>query len=746
MGGIVGGTRSREIKQSQNNLHYIVSYYFTQEKIPQRIKNPFIMCQQVQEDKRIKYFPLTSFKFNKNNLKYTKYEYRQFKIIQMIMLSPGVFISLTEDGIQVWYEKNNGMQKITTQFFDKIKNNSNIDITNYELKKFNNDLFFVTYLIKQKDKNQNSYNTKNNNYNTNNDNELKGQQFALFSVSKILKEGKIMELFSLNKIEFAFPISPSQVFTLNKEEIRVLDFRDKKLFKIDKNLDVLKYPISFSCYLIQDLVLISSKTKKISIIYSTNKLNTIFTINDYIEIAFNLGDNIIILIGAKIKQILFISDMQVLSLEQYETDIFGSFDTKIFYPINKNTFFYINHKNRKLKEVFLNEYNELIIKNEITCPINMLKFCPFTYTDKETEGGWPNTGDSQFFCGLFICKEQTYYLKDENLMELFISENEPSFYSSTKRLFLSFIENKYIETKKPIEGIIDPNSNKIITREMYDYYLPFMIFSNMGESTLNFASMNNKNLTELDCTCNILDLNIKIEMITNNNNKEIYIISIIKNELIYIIKINDCIIKDKKENFNFGNAKNLGIINLDDYSAFIHFDKKAIIINVEESFEKKLNPIDTFLFPFDIIYAYKCPKEIILVTKTKMFIFDYTSKKIEKEMIIVIPLKDKEINISQIKNEIYIFISGLNYFLFDIYKFEIIADIEEYSLKNNTFLFYNKFPDKFEIIKKDLINNENLQVIREEIYDNKHKMKYLSNGRIFIGCYPNTFFIFENNN
>ena len=740
MGGIVGGTRNKEIKQSQNNLHYIVSYYFTQENMPKRGKNPFIMCQQVQEDKRIKNFPLVSFKFDRNNIKYTKYEYRQFKIIQMIMLTPSIFVSLTEEGLQVWYY-NNGVQKITAQFFDKIKNNNNSDISNCEIKKFDNDLFFLTFVVKQKQLNSNLYINLNNIYNKIND--LQGPQFVLFSANKIIKEGKIIEIFSINRIEFAFPITPSQVFTLNKEEIKVLDFRDKKLFKIDKNLDILKYPINYSCYLIQDLVLISSNPKKISVIYSTNKLNTIYTINDYIEIAFNLGNNIVILIGQKIKQIFFFPEMHVHSLDQYETDIFGSFDTKTFYPINKNTFFYINHKNRKLKEVFLNEYNELIIKKEIICPINMLKFCPFTYFQEEDK----DTGDSFFLCALFICKEQTYYLRDENLTELYISDNEPSFYSSTKRLFLSFFESKYIEIINPLQGIINPNNNNKISKEMYGIYLPFIIFSNAGESTLNFASMKNRNLIELDCQYNIFDQHIKIEIITNNSNKEIYIISIIKSVLIYIVKINDSTIKDKKENFNFGNAKYLGIVNLDDYSAFIYFDKKAIIIDVAESFEKKLNPKDTFLFPFDTMYAYKYEKGIILVTKTKLFIFDYNSKKIEKEMIInkEISLKDKEINISQVQNEIYIFMNGINYFLFDINQFEIIYDIEEYHLTNKTFLLYNRFPDKFEIIKKDLINDKNIQIFREEIYENKHKMKYLSNGRIFIACYPNKFFIFENN-
>jgi len=149
MGGIFWGSKNEEMKKSQNNLQYIVSYYFTQERIPQKNKNPFIMCQQVQEDKKIKNFPLVSFKYDKNKLKYTKYEYREFNIINMIMLTSDIFVSLTEEGLQFWYE-NNGIQKITTQFFDKIKCNNNADITNYELKKFNNDLFFLTFNVNQR--------------------------------------------------------------------------------------------------------------------------------------------------------------------------------------------------------------------------------------------------------------------------------------------------------------------------------------------------------------------------------------------------------------------------------------------------------------------------------------------------------------------------------------------------------------------------------------------------------------------
>ena len=745
MGGIVGGTINKELKRAQNNLHYIVSYYFTQEKIPNRLKNPFILCQQAQEDIKIKNFPLVSFKFDKNNLKYTKYEYRQYKIIQMIMLSADIFVSLTEEGLQIWYENNKKMEKITEEFFDKIKNNNNIDISNCEIKKFDCDLFYLTFTVKQRENNTNLNINLNRIYNKKND--LHGPQFVLFSASKILKEGKIKEIFSINKIEFAFPISSSQVFTLRKDEIKILDFRDKKLFKIDKNLNILRYPINYSCYLIKDLVLISSKSKNISIIYSTDKLNIIYEINDFIEICFNLGKDKVIIIGKKIKEILFFPNMQILSLQQYETDIFGSFEIKNFYPINNDTFFYINHKNRKLKEVFLNQNNELIIKKEVICPLNTVEFCPFIYTQNLSKTNAENA-DSNFLCALFICKGQTYYLRDENLNELYISENEPSFYSSIKRLFLSFLENKYIEIIKPIEGIRLPNNNKIIKKELHDLYLPFIIFSNAGESTLNIASMKNKNLKELDCHCNIFDQNIKTEIITNGFDKEIYILSIIKNEFIYIVKINDTIIKDKKENFNFGNnIKNIGILNLDKYIVFIYLDKKAITFKVNDSFESQINPIDTFLFPFSIIYAYNFGKEIILVAKNQMFLFDYNSKKIEKEMGFEYDIsnKDNEINISQVENEIFIFINGNNYFLFDIDKFEMIIDLNEYDLINKTFLIYNRLPDKFEIIKKDLITNRIIQIFKEDVYENKQKMKYLNNGRIFVGCYPNKFFIFENN-
>jgi hypothetical protein len=299
---------------------------------------------------------------------------------------------------------------------------------------------------------------------------------------------------------------------------------------------------------------------------------------------------------------------------------------------------------------------------------------------------------------------------------------------------------------KPIEGIANDSNNKIIKKEMKNIYIPFIIFSTSGDFTLNFASMKNKYLTELDCVSNIKDQDLKLEIITGNNGKEVYIISII-NTLIYIVKINE-IVKDKKENFNFGNnAKNAGILNLDNYLAFIYFDKKAIIINVDYSFENKINPFDTFLFPFDIIYAYNYNKDIILVTKSQAFIFDYNTKKIEKEMSLdfEISLKNKEVNILPVQDNVYVLVNGTNYFLFDIDKFEIIIDITEYDLKKASILLYNKVQNRIEIIKKDLITHRNIQVFREEIYENRYKIKYLSNGRIFLGSYPNKFFIFENN-
>ena len=59
-------------------------------------------------------------------------------------------------------------------------------------------------------------------------------------------------------------------------------------------------------------------------------------------------------------------------------------------------------------------------------------------------------------------------------------------------------------------------------------------------------------------------------------------------------------------------------------------------------------------------------------------------------------------------------------------------------------MLYNSLPDKFEIIKKDLRSDINIQIFREEVPKNKQKIKYLPNGRLFVGCYPNKFFIFEN--
>ena len=742
MGGIFTGSKSQDMKKAKNNLHYIVSYYFTQERKPQKNKNPFIMCQQVQEDKRIKNFPLVSFKYDKNNLKYTKYDYREFNIIQMIMLTPDIFVSLTEDGIQLWYDKN-GMQKISTQFFDKIKNNNNADITDYQLTKFNNDLFYLTFNVNQK---QHTNNINVNLYNNfNKINELQGFQFILFSASKIIKEGKMVELFSINKINFAFCISSTQVMTI-ENDIKVMNFSNKKIFKIDKENEILKYPLTYARYLTQDLVLISSKFKKFSVIYSADLLDTVYKINDFIEIAFNLGDDKIIMIGKNIKQIIFLPDIQVLSLNQYETDIFGSFSQKTFYPINNTTFFSINHKNRKLKQIFLNQENELIIKNEFLCPLDMLHFCPFTMDIPESSKSSKISSD--FFCALFICKEQTYYLKNEKLYDFSLTDDSfSSFYSSKKRLFYSYFENTYIEIIKPIESILNSKNDKEIKSEITNIYLPFTELYSSGESKLHFALLKNKTLKEYDISVNLSGQEIQTELINKENNSEIYIISIINNSMIHIVKINDNIVKEKEDNFNFGNiVKNIGILNLGEYLSFIYYDKKAILINVEDSFENKVNPIDTFLFPFDIIYACNCDGDIILVSKQQIFLFDYNSKNIEKkiELNIDISLKFNKISINQIQDEVYILTNGLNYCVFDINKFEIISDIREYNLDINTFLLYNSLPDKFEIIKKDLRSDINIQIFREEVQKNKQKIKYLSNGRLFVSCYPNKFFIFYN--
>ena len=110
-----------------------------------------------------------------------------------------------------------------------------------------------------------------------------------------------------------------------------------------------------------------------------------------------------------------------------------------------------------------------------------------------------------------------------------------------------------------------------------------------------------------------------------------------------------------------------------------------------------------------------------------------------------ISLKNKEVNILPVQDNVYVLVNGTNYFLFDIDKFEIIIDINEYNLKRASILLYNKVKNRIEIIKKDLVTQRNIQVFREEIYENRYKIKYLSNGRIFLGSYPNKFFIFENN-
>ena len=736
MGGIIENIKNKIINKAQSNLLYIVSYYFTQENY-QNKGNPFIMCHPKFENdnKKVNNFPLISFKFDYPNIKYTKYEYRQMNILQMIMLTPQVFISLTEEGLQLWHESF-GIQKISTQFFDRLKRINKSDIINKQLSKFDDDLFFLTFEIIQNNNNINNNLVKINN-------ELKGFQFVLFSAKKIINEGKITEIFSINKeVNTAFPIDKNKIFISIKSEIKIIEIYQKKIIKTDKNLELFKFDISFAKYLFKDIILMSSFNDNKSIIYSIDKLGIIYFISDKIISTFTLGSNKVVLIGEKIKEILLLPDMYALSLSQYETDIFNAIETKSFYSINENSFLFINYKNKKLKEVVINENNELIITKDISCPNEFITFCPFVYTYENI---------TRLLCSLFICRDQTYSITDHELNNLIISDNEEQIYSSIKRLFLNFFE---IDKNNNGELSSTDSTNPSLMKQLNDFdniYIPYSIISPNGSSSLNFAIYKNKKLYELNSFYNYFEPNMKSEIIYNNSSKNIYILSIIKNQFIYIIKIDGNESSDKCLNYNFGNIKSKGIVNLGNDYVFIFYDKKAIIINIIEAFQLKINPIDTFLFPFNILYAYNNISNIILVSDSKIFLFDFNAKKIEKEMNIDFKIKNEEspenvdINILHIQEDIYILIIGMDYLLFNINSFERILNPKDYNIKQKYILFFNSLKENFEIIKKDITNNNIIEIFKEKTDEQRHKMKYISNNRIFVGTYPNKFFIFENN-
>ena len=138
--GIMNNTHKKIIMTAQKNLLNIVSFYFSQEKYQNVKLNPFIMCQADAEkkEKQLENYPLISYKFEESHLKYTKYEYRQISVLQMIMINPKIFICLTEDEILLWNES----LKISAQYLEKYRNNKYLEIINKKITKFDEDLFF----------------------------------------------------------------------------------------------------------------------------------------------------------------------------------------------------------------------------------------------------------------------------------------------------------------------------------------------------------------------------------------------------------------------------------------------------------------------------------------------------------------------------------------------------------------------------------------------------------------------------
>ena len=731
--GIINNIHKNILSTAQNNLLYIVSSYFSQEKFQNTALNQFIMCQPDtdKKDKIIENYPILQYIHDEQNIKYTKYEYRQIKVLQMILLTPRIFIVLTEEEIILW----NDSLKISLSFFDKYRNNQNLEILNKNLIRFDDDLFSIIYEIKSK------------NQKKTNEDDI-GFQYYLFSAKKIINEGKISEIFFINKIKQAFPINKNQIFVINGKKIQIIDILSKDIIKEDNNLDYIQFDISNAKYIFNDLVLLSCNKQNKSVIYSADKKSLLYFIDDSIINSFNLGKNKVIIIGPKIKEILLLPDMYVLSLEQYETDIFNSLENKSFYEINDTCFLFINHKSKKLKEVFINELNELIITKEIICPTEFITFCPFVYTYEEY---------TRLLCSLFICKDQTYQILNHELLNLIEGEESEQVFSSIKRLFLNyfFVDENYYDYFK--YNFNNNNLNKSLTKQNNSeysnmVYISYSIICSNGNSTLNFALYKNKKMYELNSFCNFFEPNLKSEIIYSNNFKDIYIIAIIKNILVYIIKINGLDSTDMNIKHNFGNIKTKGIINIGSERAFLFYDKKAIIINVNDSFKlSKLIPIENFSFPFNILYAYLYKSNILILSSDKLYLFNLLEKKIKKEIklnfqiIIDDNIENIDINIIKIKDNIYILIVEENYMLFDINNFEKLKEKEIMRLKSLNMLFFKSYKENFDIKEKDIIKNKVLNTFTEKTDEQRHKMKYLSPNKIFVGTYPNKFYIFENN-
>ena len=731
--GIINNIHKNILSTAQNNLLYIVSSYFSQEKFQNTAFNQFIMCQPDtdKKDKIIENYPILQYIHDEQNIKYTKYEYRQIKVLQMILLTPRIFIVLTEEEIILW----NDSLKISLSFFDKYRNNQNLEILNKNLIRFDDDLFSISYEIKSK------------NQKKTNEDDI-GFQYYLFSAKKIINEGKISEIFFINKINQAFPINKNQIFVINGKKIQIIDILSKDIIKEDNNLDYIQFDISYAKYIFNDLVLLSCNKQNKSVIYSADKKSLLYFIDDSIINSFNLGKNKVIIIGPKIKEILLLPDMYVLSLEQYETDIFNSLENKSFYEINDTSFLFINHKSKKLKEVFINELNELIITKEIICPTEFITFCPFVYTYEEY---------TRLLCSLFICKDQTYQILNHELLNLIEGEESEQVFSSIKRLFLNyfFVNENYYDYFK--YNFNNNNLNKSLTKQNNSeysnmVYISYSIICSNGNSTLNFALYKNKKMYELNSFCNFFEPNLKSEIIYSNNFKDIYIIAIIKNILVYIIKINGLDSTDMNIKHNFGNIKTKGIINIGSERAFLFYDKKALIINVNDSFKlSKLIPIENFSFPFNILYAYLYKSNILILSSDKLYLFNLLEKKIKKEIklnfqiIIDDNIENIDINIIKIKDNIYILIVDENYMLFDINNFEKLKEKEIMRLKSLNMLFFKSYKENFDIKEKDIIKNKVLNTFTEKTDEQRHKMKYLSPNKIFVGTYPNKFYIFENN-
>ena len=685
---------SRNIKRNLSKIiDKLIETKIEKFSYPKRLNFNTINNQIKEENLNLKRY--NNIKFRKRyKLSIIEYFFKSEGVYDIIMLKNNLFIAITKENFIIY-----------SFFFDiSIKKCSytKIPIENYKesklkIERISNDLFYIFYFLKNELVEDIVFSIYNENLLENNETakpifEERSNLFfnyCILSKTKfcILNIHNILTIFEYNSLNQNYQIKEiiSILIANNNNSPNVL----KKLFAIT-----------------DDLILISNTNH--SIIYSIYEKNIKRNINTLTKYCFTIQNNKIIIVGIPNSYIISLEDYEDINFQDNnQIFLINQNNEKIFFPINSELIYYFDKNLSNLYRIDFIMINN-ILNPRTTFVVNYI----FNDTTLKLRLFISKiNSEKQIMCSLITYSDNSYKLYDENFI-LFNNDLK-------KRNFMYYFTNINKENfiVYSINNPFHLNDNKIFLLRERNWRN--CIYKNSENPEICYYMNDKKN--NFLIMCNHIILNI----IIFNDYEEL-----------------NC----KTIYFGIENSfKPIQCVELENGLCCAYKNQKIMFIDPLK-FNIIFN-IDNLTYNY-ILKIQKFYSNLLILTKFKLMIYNRKNKSIVNYLILKNVIKTEltfntyeriQILLLKKNKDIAVIIDNNELYLINLIELTLIKNINF----EESIIRINKYIQQFEVYSYEIKNNKINQTFIRKNFDTHNPIiwRYISNDKMFVGFFPNKFFL-----